>query len=71
MTQYYHGDARPERHLFVGGAQDNGSRRVLSLDAPDAWRRIYGGDGGYVAIDPVDPQRLFIEFQGFPEFRRR
>ena len=40
------------------------------MSAPDAWRRIYGGDGGYVAIDPVDPQRLFIEIQGFPEIRR-
>jgi photosystem II stability/assembly factor-like uncharacterized protein len=69
VTQYYHGDAGVDTPMFVGGAQDNGSSRVLAADTPDNWRMIYGGDGGYVAIDPTNSQRLFIEIQGFPQIR--
>jgi hypothetical protein len=53
--------------MYVGGTQDNGSNRGLSTTAPNDWDMIYGGDGGYVAIDPEDNQHLFIEIQGFPQ----
>lgn len=67
VTQFYHGDAAKQIDMFVGGAQDNGTSRGLSQTAPNAWDMIYGGDGGYVAIDPTDPDRLYIEIQGFPQ----
>jgi photosystem II stability/assembly factor-like uncharacterized protein len=69
VTQYYHGDSAKDIDMFVGGSQDNGTSRGLAADAPDEWRMIFGGDGGYVAIDPNNSQRLFIEIQGFPQIR--
>ncbi len=67
VTQFYHGDCAKDTDMFVGGAQDNGTSRVLSAVTPEDWRMIYGGDGGYVAIDPTNSMRLFIEIQGFPQ----
>src|SRR5204862_150149 len=45
------------------GAQDNGS--VLGRDASgiNPWRGVFGGDGGYVAVDPADPGVLYVESQ--------
>ncbi|NNE07976.1 MAG: hypothetical protein HKN20_05370, partial [Gemmatimonadetes bacterium] len=67
VTQFYHGDAAKQIDMFVGGAQDNGTSRGLSTTDPNGWDLLYGGDGGYVAIDPTDPDRLYIEIQGFPQ----
>jgi photosystem II stability/assembly factor-like uncharacterized protein len=67
VTQFYHGDCAKDTAMFVGGAQDNGTSRVLAADTPEAWQMIYGGDGGYVAINPTNSQRFFIEIQGFPQ----
>ncbi|MCP4593550.1 MAG: hypothetical protein GY842_22665 [bacterium] len=66
VTQFYHGDSAKEADSFFGGAQDNGTSRGLAVDTPNEWKMVYGGDGGYVAIDPTDAQRVFIEIQGFP-----
>ncbi|HKQ57299.1 MAG TPA: FlgD immunoglobulin-like domain containing protein, partial [Candidatus Eisenbacteria bacterium] len=70
VTQYYHGDAAVQVETLVGGAQDNGSSRVQSFATPNAWDLIFGGDGGYVAIDPTQSQRMFVEYQGFPTIQR-
>jgi photosystem II stability/assembly factor-like uncharacterized protein len=67
VTQFYHGDSAKEVDMFVGGSQDNGTSRALATDAPDSWKMIHGGDGGYVAIDPTNNQRLFVERNGFPQ----
>ena len=69
MTQFYHGDTARDRDMYAGGTQDNGTNRALSADGFDEWKMIYGGDGGYVAIDPTDSQRMFLEIQGFPTIR--
>jgi len=66
VTQFYHGDAAFTADRFVGGAQDNGSSQVESAATPDDWEYVYGGDGGYVAIDPRDDRHYFVEIQGFP-----
>jgi photosystem II stability/assembly factor-like uncharacterized protein len=66
VTQYYHGDVARDMDMFIGGAQDNGSSRGLSVDEPNNWKMVYGGDGGYVAIDPTNSNIVFIEIQGFP-----
>lgn len=63
VTQFYHGDSAKERDMYVAGAQDNGTNRVLSQHTPDDWDLVFGGDGGYVAIDPRDSDVLFIEYQ--------
>jgi len=50
VTQFYGGaGTNLNGGRIVGGTQDNGS---LSLRAGE-WRRVFGGDGGVVAVDPV------------------
>ena len=63
MTQFYHGVPFPDGTRYIGGAQDNGT--ILGSDAAgvDGWRAIFGGDGGYVAVDPTNPQILYAESQ--------
>ncbi len=66
-TQFYHGDVgRDGSDVFSGGAQDNGTARADSTGTPNAWRDVFGGDGGYVAIDPTDSQTMYVETQFFP-----
>lgn len=56
VTQFYSGASRtPAGGRVIGGTQDNGS---LQLDA-SGWRPFRGGDGGYVAVDPVSDQVFY------------
>ena len=53
---------------IVGGLQDNGVMRGPSTyrfgkTDPQAWKSIYGGDGGCVAIDPKDPNTVYAALQ--------
>lgn len=63
VTQFYHGAAFPDGRGYFGGTQDNGT--VMGRDGlgRDGWFAILGGDGGYVAIDPRNPQVLYAEAQ--------
>ena len=42
-------------------------RLVDAVQTPDkyasSWKSIYGGDGGYVAIDPTDPGMWNVKYQ--------
>ena len=49
-------------HVLLGGVQDNGSNQRTSDSS--AWTQVYGGDGGWTQIDPTDPDRRFVEYQG-------
>ncbi|MEQ8764610.1 MAG: hypothetical protein RL885_11830 [Planctomycetota bacterium] len=70
VTQFYHGDSIPGADLYLGGAQDNGTSLVRSVTNPNGWKRVFGGDGGYVAIDPDQPDTMYIEYQGFPTIQK-
>ena len=63
VTQFYHGLPFPDGERYFGGAQDNGT--ILGSDAsgPDGWRGIFGGDGGFVALDANNTQTLYAETQ--------
>lgn len=61
VTQFYHGTPYPDGTAYFGGTQDNGTDRGTDAAGPNAWRQILSGDGGYVAIDPNDPQTLYAE----------
>ena len=65
VTQFYHGIPFPDGLTYFGGTQDNGT--VLGADTAGAngWRAIFGGDGGWVAVDPTNTNNLYVEFQGF------
>jgi photosystem II stability/assembly factor-like uncharacterized protein len=69
ITQFYHGAPFPDGAGYFGGTQDNGT--ILGLDqwGRDGWIGIWGGDGGYVAIDPQNTNNLYIESQWF-NFKR-
>jgi len=66
VTQFYHGDAARTAGTIVGGTQDNGTVLVDSPNSPDSWRRVWFGDGGYVAFDPRDDDVFYVEESGFP-----
>jgi photosystem II stability/assembly factor-like uncharacterized protein len=63
VTQFYHGTVFPDGRTYLAGAQDNGT--VLGSDAggPNRWVRIFGGDGGYSAVDPRDTRVIYATFQ--------
>jgi hypothetical protein len=64
VTQFYHGAVSPDGRTFIAGAQDNGTLLGRTDEGPQHWRRILGGDGGYVAIDKRSPQLLYASTQG-------
>ncbi|MDQ3281471.1 MAG: hypothetical protein M3Q69_08665 [Acidobacteriota bacterium] len=62
VTQFYHGAVSPDGRTFIAGAQDNGTL-LGRIDEGQKWKRIFGGDGGYVAIDPNNPLFLYVATQ--------
>ncbi len=65
ITQFYHGAPYPGGDGYLAGTQDNGT--LLGFDdwGYDGWLHINGGDGGYVAINPQNPDILYVESQWF------
>jgi hypothetical protein len=61
VTQFYHGAPYPDGSRYLGGTQDNGTLR--GSDGDEAWGRILGGDGGYVAVHPEHPETLYASYQ--------
>lgn len=64
VTQFYHGAVYPDGKTYFGGTQDNGTVRGSDSAGQNGWREINGGDGGYVAVNPQNPNTLFAEFTG-------
>ena len=72
VTQFYFGTGRtfPDASTRIaGGTQDNGS--LLAPASGTAWAAIGGGDGGWTAIDPVEPDTIYVESQFGALIRRR
>ncbi len=59
VTQFYHGVPLPDGTAYFGGTQDNGTLLGSDLRGANAWVEILGGDGGYVAADPENPNVLY------------
>ncbi len=64
ITQFYHGAPFPGGSAYLGGTQDNGTLLGRDDAGIDGWNRIWGGDGGYVAVNPLDPAIVYAESQG-------
>ena len=64
VTQFYHGLPYPNGQTYFGGTQDNGTNRGTDAAGPNAWARINGGDGGYVAVNPQNTNTIFFETTG-------
>jgi len=62
VTQFYHGAVYPDGTAFIGGTQDNGTN--WGGESSNEWLEVSGGDGGWVAIDPRNPDIIFSEYTG-------
>ncbi len=63
VTQFYHGRAFPSgTDTYFGGTQDNGTLLGTDASGRDGWISIQGGDGGYVEVNPSNPDIVFAEF---------
>jgi len=59
-TQYYGAAGHGPTGRIVGGTQDNGTH-TLNLGSNAGWL-TFGGDGGWSAIDPTDPEYIYGEY---------
>jgi photosystem II stability/assembly factor-like uncharacterized protein len=60
ITQFYGAAGNPTSGTIVGGTQDNGTLRFTGLS--ESWTSMYGGDGGWCASDPTDPNYFYGEY---------
>jgi MYXO-CTERM domain-containing protein len=68
INQFYPGiSVHPTDPEFIlGGFQDNGSHLRNAM----GWRSVGGGDGGYTALHPANPDVMFVESQNASGLRR-
>lgn len=59
-TQPYGGAANATTGRVIAGLQDNGTL-LTTLTSPTS-TPVFGGDGGWVAIDPGNPQNIYGEY---------
>ncbi|MGI8641153.1 MAG: FG-GAP-like repeat-containing protein [Pyrinomonadaceae bacterium] len=59
-TQFYGAAGNGTTGLIYGGTQDNAPLRLLSGNSNAKW--IYGGDGGFSAVDPIDDNYCYGEY---------
>lgn len=61
-TQFYPGfaNASDDSTVALGGLQDNGTLKYVG---GPSWIPVWGGDGGWCAIDPTDKNTLYAESQ--------
>ena len=62
VTQFFGGAGNPATGTIIGGAQDNGTLAYTPAAGANGWKEILGGDGGYVAADPTDPNIFYTEY---------
>ena len=60
ITQFYGAAGNPTSGKVIAGSQGNGTL-VYSGDLQN-WTLTYGGDGGFAAADPTDPNYLYGEY---------
>lgn len=62
VTQFYGGAVNPTTGVIVCGAQDNGTLAYHPGAGQNGWTAIFGGDGGFCAADPGDPNVFYGEY---------
>lgn len=62
-TQFYAGAVFPDGRRYLGGTQDNGTWLGGDDSGAYAWRHVYGGDGGFAAVNPVNTNVLYASSQ--------
>jgi hypothetical protein len=60
MTEFVSFSLHPtDENILLGGTQDNGSPKTATATGTSAWQNALGGDGGFNAINPVNPNEWF------------
>ncbi len=62
ITQFYSGAGNPTTGTIIGGTQDNGTLTYTTANGPQNWTTPFGGDGGWSAADPTDPNYFYGEY---------
>ena len=62
VTQFYSGAGNASTGTIIGGAQDNGTLSFTPARGSQQWIEILGGDGGFVAADPMDTNYFYSEY---------
>jgi photosystem II stability/assembly factor-like uncharacterized protein len=62
ITEFYGAAGNASSGTVVGGTQDNGTLRYTTAGGPQAWTAMFGGDGGYCAADPTNPNYFYGEY---------
>lgn len=62
VTQFYAGAGNVSTGKIIGGAQDNGTLCFDPAQGTEQWTTIFGGDGGWCAADPTDPNVFYGEY---------
>lgn len=66
-TQFYSVAGEANSGYILGGTQDNGTEQIIGSNGTASY--VFGGDGGYVAIDPKDPGYQYGEYVDLSIFR--
>ena len=60
MTEFVAVSVHPTNaDVLLGGTQDNGSPKTSSATTSTTWQNALGGDGGFSAINPANPDEWF------------
>jgi hypothetical protein len=62
VTQFFGGAGNTTSGKIIGGAQDNGTVCYDPAGGTEQWKTIFGGDGGWCAADPTDPNFFYGEY---------
>jgi photosystem II stability/assembly factor-like uncharacterized protein len=62
VTQFYGGAGNAASGTIIGGAQDNGTLTFTPANGSQKWGTMFGGDGGWCASDPTDPELFYGEY---------
>mgnify|MGYP000150351270 CR=1 FL=1 len=62
ITQFYGAGVNPGTGNIVGGTQDNGTLFYTPSGGTENWTSPFGGDGGFSAYDPNDPNTFYGEY---------
>ncbi len=62
ITQFYGAAGNATSGTIVAGAQDNGTVSYTTGGGVEGWTTMSGGDGGFCASDPADPNYFYGEY---------
>jgi photosystem II stability/assembly factor-like uncharacterized protein len=60
ITQFYSGSVYKSGSTYYGGTQDNGHLKYTGTGTQ--WSAVYGGDGGYSAVDQSNSSLVYEEY---------